>query len=317
MNDIWSTIEPVIYCSRLLGLWSFEKRHPNRYRKNCHARITKILIIMIAYVILFNAAYNEGLYALNNATNRSGVLQFFTIFYYIGIVGTTIMYYIVNEIFGTKLMRQMKEVDKTDSRFEEQRLVECNKSLWKFCGVAISGTFVTIILDFYISMGTTRNSTTLEPMVYYLSYAVHITMSIQFCMWTVALRLRFALLNENLELIIEESCQAKTYPRKENDFMDTIAEIADHHQKLAEVCREINFIYAIPITANITLIFVVLIYNGYLMLYIVTFRTIEVSSLISTVAYLTTNSIELFYIVYFSTRVCNQVQFSSHRAYPQ
>lgn len=170
---MWSAIEPVLYWSKIFGLWSFDKPTPKNYKRNYYKHITKTIIFVIIYSIVYKAAYEGGLYTITNVTYKSGIIQFFTTFYYILIGITTVLTYTVSECFGTKLMQQMKHVDEIDLAFDGRRLLKCNKHLSKFSGITVSISFAIVIITYIIDTFTTNTNTFLELSVLFIICCSH------------------------------------------------------------------------------------------------------------------------------------------------
>lgn len=308
MQDIWFGLEVIVYWSRCIGLWCFERKAPMQYIRNYYTQITKTIILVLVYSTFFKAAYDTGLYSITNAREQSGIIHFFAMFYYMGFGITTILYYVVKESFGTKLMHLVKAIEEIDSSFREDRLRQCNKYLLRFSLISLSIQILVLIMDFIVANILITTATNFEIVVYTVSYVVHNTMSIQFLVLVIALQQRFEILQEGVEETIRESLEQDVYPINEEIFMHAVDNVAEQHEKLVDISKDVNLIYAIPLTSNITLIFVILIYNGYKIIYNISLtKIIDFNMLCTTCTYLFVNCAELFAIVYLSSVLCKQV----------
>lgn len=317
-EDIYEAYRPLYYLSIITATTSIIRNKTGEWVKT-NIQIVQSVVFVTICTTLALLSFKGSVYPFP-VLEKSGIIVFITNIYLHGINIMPVCMFIITQIFAKTKITVLKGINDIDLTLKkmglQSALSESNYILWKYTIILLT---ILYFLNFVIIAVVTLifYAFPIYQMVTYLfSYIINMIVKLQYYSWTVVLRERFKILNNLLQMKITESSTKVKYPPDEDLFSQDIEMIAEQHKRLTKTARSINLCYSFPLLSIASFNFVVLITQGYILIYVLTLGHTEDSNqdygnnflIVNSLQFVLTSAFELFVLIRFTTLMCFQVQ---------
>lgn len=272
-KSIYKVLGPINIVSYLLGIRSFARNRYGNY-SYCWSSLIITLTYVIGFYVILNLHDNHDLKVF--VDHQSDIVYVMKRLYYVGgILAMTCSYFMChcnyrNEI---KVLKALEEIDANlRSQHLGEKIDEKNKFLNKL-------QILFLVYIYIIHFGILRLSLeeilfgVPEGLLHLVQFvfppAINAIVKLQFHFYTVSLRTRVEIINANLNQKIESytpTSKFTTFFKMEKDI-DNMMKI---HKKITDTSRLLNRVYGFQELFSFAMCFVLLLSDGYIVLYSLT-----------------------------------------------
>lgn len=270
-KSVYDTLLPITLVSRLLGIRGITRNQYGNYNYSWSSLIMTLAYVVAFYVIL--KCYDNHEITLS-VENGSDIILVMRKFYYIGsIVSMTFSYFLCHVHYRNEVT-VLKTIEEVDANLKSYNLgdnIEKKETFLKRLQYAY--IFFVYIIFIAAAILFQELMYVREGPVYWVQFVfpaiINSTIKLQFHMYNLVLISRTEIINGNLNNRIASSTPASKFTafyQMEKDIESTMK----IHKKITDTSRLVNRIYGVQELFSFALCFVVLLSEGYIVLYSVT-----------------------------------------------
>lgn len=306
----WASLNPVITCTKILGLWPIETNN-GYYRKSDRSTTTAIFYMIFTSITIIvytdNATYLE-------LVGTSLIPSYLNDIYFWSLFVGTFACHLAPQVCSKKIAQALRRTDEADALLRKMGmnfdLREIGRKTSKFGVAILASAAIGWLLELCLSIWKPYQGEKYAPpsmlLGYFWSNAIQAMAVTQYVTMTFGLERRLELLNQMIKATASKSRCGAPHFQNEDCLIAFVRNAGEVHTKLVKATRQINASYTFQLFIRINLHFMQLLGRCYLMIYIVAFSS-DAGVVVNMVESTTMVLGELVLVVLHSWNLCYQV----------
>lgn len=310
---VFDAMKPNLIWSKTVALTAITKLPPNIYQISYKYHFMRLAVLLTSVILVVEYAFRPNDH--RHSIPRSSLVQLTRDFYNLTQVSTTILFLLISQLSDRRKIKSLQIVGEVDLVLREiglgKQLKLANESTWKWSVAYLSTSLLILLAKMYVTISRPVHKG--RFLLVFVTYVPHASVTVDACIWMIAVKKRFEILNAIVGKLAKNSRKVESFPINPDLFSNSINVVTKLHELLAKVSRNVNVIYHLPFLVRTGLSFLNFLTLGYKLMFVLSFTSsYTINKKVERITfYLVTSVPELVAMVHCSSCLCDQVSPSA------